>query len=246
MLTIVTHNAYWFQGAPSLWGEERPTAHEDILATLTELYRGLGPDVLCIQEAPDVGTVMRLAEGLAMGAKIYTPGGILRAYGGAVLVRGTVAALRNWTDESGEPHERVCLEARVPVWEGRSLRVVNLHLPSNRYDPVDVAAQRRVSELHHLLGRDLRPDVIAGDMNSPPGEEVSRTLSAAGYVDAAELAGQGNRPTTQSRRIDYVWLDRDVAGGLANYEVIDDARFRAPGDGLLSDHFPVCVRLAIQ
>ena len=246
MVTIVTHNAYWFQGAPSRWGDEQPTPHKAILTALIDLYRSLEPDVLCIQEAPDADTVTHLAESLGMEASAYAAGGILPAYGGAMLVGDTAAVLYDWTDGSGKPHERVCLEAHVPIFEGRLLRVVNLHLLSNRYDPVEVAAQRRVSELHRLLDRNPRPDVIAGDMNSPPGEEVSRTLSAAGYVDAAELARQGDRPTTQSRRIDYVWLGRDVAEGLTSYEVIDDDRFRAPGGGLLSDHFPVCVQLTVR
>jgi len=241
-MKIVTHNAYWFQGMPSRWGKERPAPHDDILAGLAGLYRSLEVDVLCIQEAPDANTVTHLAGDLGMEGHLYGAGGILHAYGGAMLVRNG-ATLRNQTDGSGGPHERVCLEAHVRVCAGRLLRIVNLHLPSNRYDAVDVAAERRVSELSRLLDRDPRPDVIAGDMNSPPGEEVSHTLLAAGYVDAAELAQQGDRPTTRSRRIDYVWLAPDVAEGLASYEVIDDDRFCAPGGGLLSDHFPICVRL---
>ena len=244
-MKVVTHNAYWFQGAPSRWGEERPAPHGEILAALVGLYRSLEADVLCIQEAPDAATVTHLAESLGMAGSVYGAGGILHAYGGAMFVRTAEAVLRNWTDGSGQPHERVCLEAQVPVCAGRLLRVVTLHLPSNRYDPLDVAVQRRVSELRRLLDRSPRPDVIAGDMNSPPGEEVSRTFSAAGYVDAAELTGQGDRPTTRSRRIDYVWLDRGVAEGLESYEVIDDDRFRTLSGGLLSDHFPLCVRLAV-
>jgi hypothetical protein len=36
-LTIVSHNAYWFQGSPSLWGEERQEAHPDAFRALVRL-----------------------------------------------------------------------------------------------------------------------------------------------------------------------------------------------------------------
>ena len=76
-LTVVTHNAYWFQGWPSLWGREEPRAHPEILDALASLYARLAPDVLCLQEVPDRQVLAELESRLGMLWLILIPSGAL-------------------------------------------------------------------------------------------------------------------------------------------------------------------------
>ena len=246
--TIVSHNAYWFQGSPSLWGKEQSHAHPAVVAALAALYRELGPDVVCVQEVPDAATAQELAHELAARAE-YCAGRVLVDYGGATFVCAHDARFRDLTRQpgpSGLTHERVCLEATVVLPDGRDLRVVNLHLPSDRFDPAPRAAQRRREELAALLSRRGRPHIVAGDMNSLPGREVSALLHDAGYVDAAEAAGLGDVPTAGQRRIDYVWASQDLARTMISYAVIADERFAMPEGRCLSDHCPVRVVFSLE
>ena len=248
MFTIVSHNAYWFQGCPSLWGNEQAHAYPAVVAALAALYRELETDVVCVQEVPDAATAQELAHELAARAE-YCAGRVLVDYGGAILVRRHDARFRDLTrqpGQSGPTHERVCLEATVVLPDGRDLRVVNLHLPSNRFDPAPRAAERRREELVALVSRRARPHIVAGDMNSLPGHEVTALLHDAGYVDAAEVAGLGDVPTAGQRRIDYVWACQELARTMVSYEVIADERFAMPEGGRLSDHCPVRVVFSLD
>ena len=65
-LTLVTHNAYWFQGAPSVWGEERVCAHAAVVQALAVLYSDLDPDVICLQEVPSAEVCIALRVQLGM------------------------------------------------------------------------------------------------------------------------------------------------------------------------------------
>lgn len=250
-LRILTHNAYWFQGSPSLWGEERPCAHHDVLLSLAQLYDSLAPDVLCLQEVYSTEDAEWLGDRLSMTG-CHSPGGRLTDYGGAVLVKDANARVANCTFGDGHANpdfERVCFRTELPWPSGRKLIVVNVHLPSNRFADAQQAARQREKELEQVLRATPRPDVIAGDLNSVPGQEVSRLLTGAGFLDAAVLAGRDGQPTTPGRRrIDYVWIHANHGQALADYEVIDDERIsaRALGTQFLSDHFPVCVTLALS
>ena len=65
-MILWSHNAYWFQGAPSLWGEELQVFHPEALAALTGLYTSLQPDVLLLQEVPGPDVPAALSESLNM------------------------------------------------------------------------------------------------------------------------------------------------------------------------------------
>jgi len=124
------------------------------------------------------------------------------------------------------------------------MEVAAVHLPSNRYAGSPSAGEAaRVVELRRVLAEPPRPDVVAGDMNCPPGSAPYRIMSEAGYVDAAVAAGSA----TSERRVDYVWIDAGQASRLTGFAALDGEGFRrvdaAGTPWTLSDHAPLMVEL---
>jgi endonuclease/exonuclease/phosphatase family metal-dependent hydrolase len=235
---IVTHNAFWLQGCPFAGtspGDPMPA----ILQGLVDTYRHLAPDCLCLQEIQSADAADRTAAALGMRAA-WCPGGALPQYGLAVLTP-VPCEVQDWRRAAAVP-ERGWLTARV-----RGLLIANVHLPSGRHLGGERARVQRLEELRSIIS--LSPDVIVGDHNELPGGEVSRFLAGHGYLDLAATAGAGHLPTTHGNtppnRIDYVWVRGPLATN-ARYDVIPASSFAAPrdtGKTLLSDHFPVTVRL---
>ena len=150
--TIATHNAFWFQGYPSRWGQERQQGHPDVLQGLIRLYEELSPDVLCLQEVPEDDSFAELAKQLGMRGH-YAPGGIIAAYGGAILARHLEIDLNGCSAaaaSSGSHFERSCISTRIKVGDSH-LKLVSVHLSGNRLkyldqiDPVHLASERYAS-----------------------------------------------------------------------------------------------------
>ena len=243
-LTIVTHNAYWFQGVPTLWPEERAAARPEVIDRLAKLYAGLAPDLLCIQEVPDEQVAAELAGHLAMHF-CFAPGGKLKAYGAAIFSKPDTGGLRNLTEQVG-PAERTCLHAAIRRDGGLVQNVLAVHLPSNRYAPFEQAERQRVAELGAALDLAGGVDVVVGDFNSEPSSAPYRFMIERGFRDAAELGNCTDRLTGAKHRVDYIWLGRRAAAGFRGFRVLGPEGFAGELGGrkrMLSDHYPLVLEL---
>jgi endonuclease/exonuclease/phosphatase family metal-dependent hydrolase len=242
-VTIVTHNAYWFQAAPTLWPEERAAARPEVIDRLVEFYAGLAPDLLCLQEVPDEQVAAELAGRLGMRF-CFAKGGKLATYGAAVFIRTDTGDLRNLTTQAG-PAERTCLRAAMHGGCG-VLNVLAVHLPSNRYAPFEQAERRRVAELTAALNLVGEVDVVVGDFNSTPGSTPYRFMIERRFRDAAEMGGCADRPTGAKHRVDYIWLGPRVARVFGGFRVLGPEGFEVELGGrerMLSDHYPLVLEL---
>jgi len=242
MPRIASHNVFWFQGRP--FAPDSPGAPEPrILGALAALHRGLGADLLCLQEIQNEVAFRQAADALGMDGA-YSPGGAMPQYGAAAFWRwGRLLA-----DSGGAAvrPQRVWQLLEIPAGAGR-LAVANCHLPSSRHIPEEEAAACRISELGTVLAGARRPDVILGDFNEQPGGGLGRFLSTQGYLDAAVLTGrQGLGTTPGGNRGDQIWVRRELAAAVTGYGVISEPEMRAalPGKQHLSDHFPLWVDIA--
>ena len=243
-VTIVTHNAYWFQAAPTLWPEERAAARPEVIDSLAEFYAGLAPDLLCLQEVPDEQVAGDLAGRLAMHF-CFAKGGRLTTYGAAIFSKPDTGELRNLSEQVG-PAERTCLRAAVRGERG-VLNVLAVHLPSNRYAPFEQAERQRVAELTAALDLVGKVDVVVGDFNSTPGSAPYRFMVEWGFRDAAEMGGCADRLTGAKHRVDYIWLGSRVARAFGGFRVLGPEGFAAELGGrerMLSDHYPLVLKLA--
>ncbi len=241
-LRIVTHNAFWFQGAP--FAKDRPGQPAPaVLASLAELYRGLRPDVLAIQEVQDARSFDLLAEALPLPGR-YCPGGELAQYGGAVFFpSGDYVA--DWRCSPLRP-QRMWQVVQVAAGEAPAIQICNIHLPSSRQLDPAAAGPRRIEELCVALGQLRPPAVVVGDFNEPPGGPVGKHLGERGFLDAAELAGLGEKATALGGgRGDQVWIHNTLRDRLLEYAAVDRAALKAGGGEkeYLSDHVPLCVTL---
>ena len=240
-ITLVTHNAYWFQGAPSLWGAERQRAHPAILSALAALYRHLRADILALQEIPASQVLAQLQIELGMEG-IYAQGGMRPAYGGGILWRGTTASGRDLSHLPVGPQrifERFCLEIRGQFGT-TALSLVNIHLSSNRYAPDRRGEAIRLAELAALEAAAPGADIVMGDFNAAPDSPVHQYMEDQGYWDP------GTTTAARGKRIDYIWLRRAYRAALVEYRLVEEAAFTyGEGPTLLSDHPPLLVRLAI-
>ncbi|KPK86388.1 MAG: hypothetical protein AMJ81_01360 [Phycisphaerae bacterium SM23_33] len=240
-LRIVSHNAFWFQGAP--FGTDRPGSPDQaILAALVEAYHRLRPDVLALQEIQDQATFERLAAALPTPGR-YCPGGRLPQYGGAIFwSAGGFAA--DWRS-SAEVPQRMWQMVNAHAGAG-AVTICNIHLPSSRQLGREAAGRGRVRELLAVLDRADAPAVVLGDFNESPGGPVGASLAGRGYLDAAAATGLADRPTSLGGgRGDQIWIHGSLRERLAEYGVMDKAQLR-PARGekqCLSDHFPLWVTL---
>jgi len=237
-LTIVSHNAYWFQAVPSLWGQERRAAHPVVLEHLGGIYAALAPDILFLQEVPDVAAAEHLAERLDMRF-CFSRGGKLAEYGAAALSGADHAELESLTSVVG-PAERTCLRAVVGGCDGALLTVLAVHLPSNRFAPFEQAERHRIAELAAGLDLRGRPDLVVGDFNCRSDSAVHRYMIDRGYRDAAEVVGRAEALSTSTQRVDYVWVSAVLVGRLRSYRLLGSDELSAELGGesrLLSDHF---------
>ena len=245
-MLVLTHNAYWFQGEPSLWGQEEIRPHPRALAALTQLYGELAPDVICLQEVPRAQVVDDLAAALGMEG-VFARGGRRPGYGGAVLWKESAGAVEDLTHASSCPErafERICMRY-TGAWSGGMVTIANVHLSSNRFAPDGQGEPVRLAELEALFGAGPPPDVVVGDFNATPDSRVYRAMVARGYQDAGQDCDQHGRPS--ERRIDYIWVRGDAHLSASRYGVVAGDRFGLEGeDGVtLSDHHPMWAELRL-
>ncbi|MCX5069683.1 endonuclease/exonuclease/phosphatase family protein [Micromonospora lupini] len=156
-------------------------------------------------------------------------------WGDAVLSRWPVTDLRSRPLPSlGAPTGAQALAVTLDLGDGVRCAVVSTHLQPPP-DAGPVAQARAVADFAtgYAAGRPL---VVAGDLNTEPGDEAFEQFTVAGLVDALALA----RPLATSpaddprQQIDHVF----VSPGLTASDPV------APR-GEASDHLPVAVTLTL-
>jgi len=140
---------------------------------------------------------------------------------------------------------RIVLAAEVLLPDDRRVLVVDAHLASDAGDD-DVRAEQADHVAAILPGSP--PAVIAGDLNSHPGDPAIQRLLEAGFVDGWSIAnpeqpaahGFTSPANAPRQRIDYV-----LARGLTvvRAQVVDDL---GPAMSGLSDHRPVLATMALE
>jgi len=244
-LKILSHNTFWFQGAPYPMDEPGEPVMP-ILSALMGLYKAVGPDVVCLQEVQSERTFRLIADGLGMEGR-FCPGSTLTQYGGAVLWKCTGAYVVD-SASSKDPPQRMWQIIEVSAGDGATLSLCNIHLPSARQLGRDASAKRRIEELSNVLLGDDPPAIVVGDFNEQPGGPVAKYMSENGYRDAAALAGRAHLPTAPSGvRVDYIWVHSSLGDRVVEYGVMNREMLATdyPGKGYLSDHFPLWVTLEI-
>jgi endonuclease/exonuclease/phosphatase family metal-dependent hydrolase len=246
MFSLVSHNAFWFQGAP--YGETSPGAPaEAVLDGLAALYRSLAPDLLCLQEVQDAPACMAVARRVGMRGHFCT-GGAHGQYGGAVMGRlGSPAASSSKT--AAPPAQRFWQVHAWPLQNGDTLPVCNLHLASHRQLGEEEAAQSRITDLGRVLGLSPAPSIVAGDFNEGPDGGTSALMQERGYIDTAVLTGCAITSTgTGKGRSDQIWVSGALAERVSGFEVVPWGKLACdlPGITHLSDHLPLILRLDLE
>ena len=241
-LTVLSHNAFWFQGVP--FPTDRPPAPDvEVLKRLCAIYREVNPHVICLQEIQDRETFEMVSEHLGMSG-CYCAGTTQSQYGGAVLWHPHGGRRIHSSQESAVKTQRMWQTVEVEG-DDYCLRICNVHLPSQRQLGGERAAAQRIAELQDLI-RSCEPglDLIVGDFNEQPGGPVGECLARHGYVDAAVLADRTDAPTSIGEgRWDYAWIKRQIGDCVLTYDVAGQQALACGDTGKqhLSDHFPLWI-----
>ncbi|MGQ9662525.1 MAG: endonuclease/exonuclease/phosphatase family protein [Kiritimatiellia bacterium] len=236
VIRVLSHNVFWFQGVP--FASDQPGEPvPGIAAECAVLYERIRPTILCLQEIQSPTAAELVSTRLALSA-YYTVGRELVQYGACLLAKqGQLLAASTNTEVLVQ---RVGQLFEFPLLSGKSLRIANVHLPSDRQLDAEAAAQRRVLELREILR--MGPDLVCGDLNERPRGLVAQELFRAGYHDCAALTGNEDRSTSiGARRTDYIWIHAKLAGLVRDYGVFPPHSFLSStaAKTFLSDHLPL-------
>ncbi|MEE2657274.1 MAG: endonuclease/exonuclease/phosphatase family protein [Candidatus Latescibacterota bacterium] len=238
-LILWSHNAHWFQGAPSLWREERAAPHPVALTALTDLYASLSPDLLLLQEVPGAEVAEELGGRLDMHGH-FCPGGERPEYGGSIMwhrdLTGDVDDPSSCRTPVGCKFERICMHLRINVG-AHCLSLLNVHLPSNRFAPHRRGEPLRLAEIETAFDAVDSPDVVAGDFNERPDSSVYEYMQRRGYCDP-------HHNDSAERRIDYVWTreNRIQSRPLLSPEAFEISAYEGTA---MSDHRPVGAEITL-
>nr|WP_239579906.1 endonuclease/exonuclease/phosphatase family protein [Microlunatus panaciterrae] len=211
------------------------------LGAIASTIESCSPDIVALQEVdrhfhPRSGHLDQpqwYAERLGMHLH-FAPILVLPADREAAPDREYGLALLSRLPFSDRGHLRYALRANEPRglltaevnWGGRTIRLVNTHLSAH-----DRRARRHeATELVQHLDQRQLPTVVAGDFNA-----LSRAGELSGlrrWLTDAWRAGRGLPFTSSGRRIDYIWMSRELAP-LRTWVVRSGA----------SDHYPVVADL---
>jgi endonuclease/exonuclease/phosphatase family metal-dependent hydrolase len=187
-------------------------------------------------------------------------------YGNALLSRWPILAYAaHHLAPTVSYGRRGLLEVRVSLPSGQPFTIYVTHL-DHRSEPIRL--EQWASANTWLLRDRGRPHLLLGDFNAlaavdyaapeaverlsayqaaqgwpTPAFDLVAQVRKAGYVDAFDRAGMGQRSTWPSaepeRRIDYIFLPGILADGLVNCSRWDDPVARGA-----SDHLPVLAEIA--
>jgi endonuclease/exonuclease/phosphatase family metal-dependent hydrolase len=217
------------------------------LARIAEEIRAAHPDVVSLNEV-DSGTIRsgRADEaaylGQATGLRaIYGPnlfgydGG---RFGNAILSRFPIRETRNTRlPRRAHTEPRGLLEATLRVGN-RTVSFYSVHLSQGGRGAADRV--RQAEAVARVLRTSAHPTILAGDLNSRPGELPARILRQY-LLDAQQYGGRGpglTVPEADPRsRIDYILYDNDFA------PVRDSTQVLPSGS---SDHRAVWTELVLR
>lgn len=209
------------------------------VAGLTEVIAAQNPDVVALSEVDRAWLLNGGHDTLALLARrlnlsyVFAPAADA-VWGDAVLTRLPVRDARTVVLPAvGAPTGAQALAVVLDAG-GREVVVVSTHLqPPPDGGPV---AQARATARFATEFAAGRPLVVAGDLNTEPGEPAFEALRAAGLVDA--LASARPLPTSQAdhptQQIDHVLISSGITAS-------DIAAPRSTA----SDHLPVAVTLTL-
>ncbi len=274
-LVVATYNVQNYtitdrRGGPGGFRPDYPKPEAE-KAALRAVIRGLGADVIALQEIGGAPFLAELRRDLASEGVFYPFGEAMLAAdevrGLAVLSRvplGAVTAHRDLTGRrrGGEeplPVRRGLLQVEVPRPEGPiTLFVVHLksRLAIDRDDPQ--AEDQRVAEAHAVRNRvlELFPDpaaarfLIMGDFNDLPGSRALRGVETRGrtrlgrWVDTADERGHRWTHAFTGRGL-YSRFDHVLVSTGLEGAVTRGWIADGPEVALASDHRPVAVELRL-
>jgi len=207
---------------------------------LKDSIRGLGVDVVCLQEV--LGEHERnakrpqfehLADSIwshyAYGKNsVYTQG----HHGNAILSRFPIESHENFDISNHRLERRGILHATLaaPDWNGKRLHVMTLHL-----DLLAIGRKRQLERLVELVARRVPPGeplVVAGDFNDWTEDATDALLEKAG-LEEVFLRCTGEHARTYPAPYPLLRLDRIYVRGIA----VESVR-RVDGEpwASLSDH----------
>jgi endonuclease/exonuclease/phosphatase family metal-dependent hydrolase len=202
----------------------------------------LRPDVVMLQEIGrgwPIHIFMDTGEWLSRRLNmpfLYQPAAD-RQFGNAIMTRLPIVEHDGGFLPFGEgPQRRSYLRARIGLEEGRSITLIDTHLQHQEDKPETRRAQ--IEEVLRVWGGEPRT-VIAGDMNTQPGEANLDLFLDAGLVSVQDEAGLGHLPTATQEtvrgdRVDYVF----VTEGVSFRDVAVPYSFA-------SDHLPIAVTVSV-
>jgi endonuclease/exonuclease/phosphatase family metal-dependent hydrolase len=158
----------------------------------------LRPDVVMLQEIGrgwPIHIFMDTGEWLSRRLNmpfLYQPAAD-RQFGNAIMTRLPIVEHDGGFLPFGEgPQRRSYLRTRISLGEGRSITLIDVHLQHQEDKPATRRAQ--IEEVLRVWGGEPRT-VIAGDMNTQPGEANLDLFLDAGLVSVQDEAGLGHLPT---------------------------------------------------
>ncbi len=227
-----------------------PDPHPAVIAGIGARLRAWELDLVLLQEAPPEAQLSALAEASGMHAAFFpaqAASGPDYPFGfpGAILAREPLTEV---TDRAalirhpGDPR----LERHWGSARHAGLRFDTVHLCGD-WGGVNREAIRQAELAAILTNSDA--DILAGDCNAVPDSPTYQTLAAASWrdawsaTDATGLTADARYPTV---RIDQCWLSPRLRCHVHSAQVLDHIAESVDGqDILLSDHFPVLVRLRL-
>lgn len=208
---------------------------------IAAVIKSVNPDLVALQEVDfftnrvgkiDLATELGIRTGLAplFGAAMPYDGG---AYGEGILSKFSILSSTNHALSAQPGKEpRAALEINVILKSGDTIRFVGTHLDHTGEPDRIVQAQ----ELNHLLVRDQRPAILAGDLNATPDSESMAILFKQWTKSFSE--DQPTIPSTDPRvKIDYI-LYRPVS----RWRVLET---RVIDERVASDHLPILTVLEL-
>lgn len=247
MLKILTMNINGYGEKHGGWEPRRSLIHALIAAH--------SPDVVVLQSvsqpagAPDgADQAAELAGLLKSGyrglyAPLSAPSGAERT-GPALLTRLPVADHDTFplTLQPGleDVNRRLILYARFDLM-GAPLHLFNAH-----FSWVQQQAEQNMEQAFGFIERFAPGRILLGDLNNPPDAPIFERLREAGWVDAWALLHPDKEGFTFEAgkwftRIDYAWLDSNLAPRLRDVQVVGGEP--GPGGGHASDHAGLLVSL---
>ncbi len=148
-----------------------------------------------------------------------------------------------YAEQSGCPRTATELVLR-DTETGKVIRVVNTHLDHVGSRARQLGLTQILRQLDAAVFVPEAPVILMGDFNAEPDSlELQVFTQYPAYINAAERMGvtfHGFMTTDAYDQIDYIFIKGDV-------RVIHAEKWMDMLDGVcLSDHFPVCVQLALD